>query len=116
MKYKLAIAMALTLMQLAGCANTAIALRSTNSPSMPGSTPAPGNSYSSTAIQADVTPAAFLGLVFLGYIMSGMQDNYRNGNYGTASHMPPELVGDRAVAVRDCSQVLGTLYANLRCN
>lgn len=104
-----------TLILLAGCAGTTIGLRSTNSPSMPGSTPAPVNSYSSAAIQADVTPAAFFGLVFLGYLAASVQDDYLHWRYGSSSRTPPELTEDRGVTWRDCSQPLGPLYANLRC-
>ncbi len=115
MKFKLAIAMAVILMLLAGCASTTIGLRSTNSPSLPGNTPAAGNSYNSAAIQANLTPGAFLGLVFLGYLAAGVHDDYLRWRYGSFSRKPPELAEGRAVAERDCSQPLGPLYANLRC-
>ena len=115
MKFKLAIAVVVIPMLLTGCASTTIGLRSTNSPSMPGSTPAPGSSYSSAAIQADVTPSVFFGLVFLGYLAAGVQDDYLRWRYGSSSRKPPELAEGRAVAERDCSQPLGPLYANLRC-
>jgi hypothetical protein len=115
MKFKLAIAVVVIPMLLTGCASTTIGLRSTNSPSMPGSTPAPGSSYSSAAIQADVTPSVFFGLVFLGYLAAGVQDDYLRWRYGSSSRKPPELAEDRAVVERDCSQPLGPLYANLRC-
>jgi hypothetical protein len=115
MKFKSAITALITPIVLAGCAGTTIGLRSTNSPSLGASAPPPGTSYSSTAIQADVTPGAFLGLAFLGYIFSGMQDNFRHWNFGSSLRKPPELAEDRAVAVRDCSAPLGPLYANLRC-
>jgi hypothetical protein len=115
MRFKSAIAALTTAVLLAGCAGTTIGLRSTNSPSMPGSTSAPWSSYSSAAIQADVTPGAFFGLVFLGYLVAGVQDDYLRWRYGSSSHKPPELAEGRAVAERDCSQPLGPLYANLRC-
>ena len=115
MKFKLAIAVVVIPMLLTGCASTTIGLRSTNSPSMPGSTSAPWSSYSSAAIQADVTPGAFFGLVFLGYLVAGVQDDYLRWRYGSSSRKPPELAEGRAVAERDCSQPLGPLYANLRC-
>lgn len=115
MRFKSATVVLTTTMLLAGCATTAIGLRSTNSPSMPGSTTAPGSSYSSAAIQADVTPAAFIGLVFVGYFVAGVQDDYLRWRYGSSSRKPPELAEGRAVAERDCSQPLGPLYANLRC-
>jgi hypothetical protein len=100
---------------LAGCAATSVGLRSTNSPSMPGSTPAFGSSQGSAAIQADVTPAAFFGLALLGYLAAGIHDDYLRWRYGTSVRTPPDLAEDRAVAERDCSQPLGPLYANLRC-
>jgi hypothetical protein len=115
MKFKPAIAVALIPMLLAGCAGTSIGLRSTNSPSLGGSAPPLGSSYGSAAIQADVSPGAFLGLVFLGYLFSGFPDDYRRWSYGFPSRKPPELAPDRSVVERDCSQPLGPLYANLRC-
>lgn len=111
MKFRLAIAAMVISTLLTGCAGSAIGLRSTNSPSLGGSAPALGSSYSSAAIQAEVTPGAFFGLVFLGYIVTGIQDNYRRWS----SRKPPELAEDRSVVERDCSQPLGPLYANLRC-
>lgn len=115
MRFKSATAALTITLLLAGCANTTIGLRSTNSPSMPGSLPAPGGAYSSAAIQADLTPGAFFGLVFLGYLAAGVRDDYRRWRYGSSSREPPELAEGRAVADRDCSQPLGPLFANLRC-
>lgn len=115
MRFKLALAALATTVLLAGCAGTTIGLRSTNSPSMPGSAPAPGSTYNSAAIQADVTPGAFFGLVFLGYLAAGFQDDYLRWRYGSAAREPPGLAEGRAVAERDCSQPLEPLYANLRC-
>ena len=117
MRFKLAIAVVVIPMLLTGCASTTIGLRSTNSPSLGGSAPPPGSSYSysSVAIQADVSPGAYFGMIFLGYMMTGFQDNYRSWSYGASSRKPPELAEDRAVVERDCSQPLGPLYANLRC-
>ncbi len=115
MKFKLAIAVAVIPILLTGCANTAIGLRSTNSPSLPGNTPASGSFYNSAAIQAEVTPGAFFGLVFLGYLVSGVHEDYLRWRYGSSSRKPQELAEDRAVVERDCSQPLGPLYANLRC-
>lgn len=115
MRFKSAIAALTTTVLLAGCASTTIGLRSTNSPSMPGSTSAVGSSYNSAAIQADVTPGAFLGLVFFGYLAAGVHDDYLRWRYGSSSRKAPDLVEGRAVAERDCSQPLGPLYANLRC-
>ncbi|TAK72386.1 MAG: hypothetical protein EPO19_02070 [Betaproteobacteria bacterium] len=115
MKFKSAIAVVGTTLMLTACAGTAIGLRSTNSPSIPGSTPAIGSSYGSAAIQADVTPGAFFGLVLLGHLVSGVHEDYLRWRYGSSSRKPPELAEDRTIAERDCSQPLGPLYANLRC-
>ncbi len=115
MKFKSAIAVAVITTLLAGCAGTAIGLRSTNSPSMPRSTAALGSSYSSAAIQVDVSPGAFFGMVFLGYLAGSVQDGYRRWSGGASWRKPPELAEGRAIAERDCSQPLGQLYANLRC-
>ncbi len=115
MKFKLAIAVAVIPMLLTGCAGTTIGLHTTNSPSLGGSASPPGSSHNPVAIQAQVSPNAYFGLVVFGYIMTGIQDNYRRWSYGSFSRKPPELAEDRAIAERDCSQPLGQLYANLRC-
>jgi hypothetical protein len=117
MKFKLAIALVVTALLLTGCAGATIGLRSSNSPSLGGGAPPPGSSYSysSVAVQADVSPGAYFGMMFLGYVMTGIQDNYRSWSYGAPLRKPPEMAEDRAVAERDCSQPLGPLYANLRC-
>ena len=115
MKFRLAIALAVIPMLLTGCASTTISLRSTNSPSMLGSAPAPGSFYSSAAIQADVTPGAFFGLVCLGCLAAGVHGDYLGWPSGFSSRKPPELAEGRAIAERDCSEPLGPLYANLRC-
>src|SRR6266568_3409150 len=114
MKFERAIAMTVVFALLAGCASTTVGLHSTNSPSMPGSTPPVGGPHSSVAIQADVRPGAFLGLAFLGYLAAGVHDDYVRWRYGSVSRTPPELAEGRDVAERDCSQPLGPLYANLR--
>lgn len=117
MRFKLAIVAALTPMLFAGCAGANIGLRSTNSPTLAGSVPPPGGSYAygSVGLQAEVSPGAYFGLMFLGYLMSGIHDNERNWSDGSVSRRPPALAEDRAVVERDCSQPLGPLYANLRC-
>ena len=117
MKFKSAIATVVTALLLIGCAGANIGLRSTNSPTLAGSAPAPGSYYygGSVGISADVSPGAYFGLVFLGYMISGIQDNFRSWSYGAYPRKPPEMAEDRAVAERDCSQPLGPLYANLRC-
>ena len=115
MKFKLATAVVIVPSLLIGCASTTIGLRSTNSPSLGTGAPPLVASHSSVAIQADVTPGAFFGLVLLGYIAAGVHDDYLRWRYGSISRTPPELAEDRAVDERDCSQPLGPLYANLRC-
>jgi len=113
MKSRLAAA-AIAAMLLAGCASTGISLSSTNSPSLSGAQ-ATAVSYSSVWVNAEVTPGAFFGLALLGYIVAGVQDDYRRWSSGASWRTAPELVEDRAIAERDCSQPLGPLYANLRC-
>ena len=115
MKFRLAVATALTAMLLTGCAGAAVGLRSTNSPSMGAGVPPPGTSYNSGWIQAEVRPNAYFGLLFLGYVMSGMADTYRHWSDGPGWRRPPELAPDRTVVERDCSLPLGPLDANLRC-
>ena len=115
MKFRLAVALVAATLLLAGCAGTAVGLRSTNSPSMGGSLPPPGTSYSSGWIQAEVRPNGYFGLLFLGYVMTGMVDSYQRWSDGPGWRKPPELAEDRTIEERDCSQPLGPLDANLRC-
>lgn len=117
MKLKPAAALVIASTLSVGCASTTIGLRSSNAPSLGVSAPPPGSSYSqgSVALQADVSPGAFFGLMFLGYVMGGIEDNYRRWAHGASARRPPEMAEDRAVVERDCSQPLGPLYANLRC-
>jgi hypothetical protein len=116
MKFKLAIAGVTTFMLLTGCAGTAVGLSTTNSPSLGGSLPPPGTSYSSAAIQAEVRPNIYFGVLFFGYVMTGVADTYQRWSDGPSWRKPPDLDEGRAIADRDCSQPLGPLYANLRCN
>jgi hypothetical protein len=115
MRFKSATIALIAPMLLAGCAGTAIGLRSTNSPSLGGSAMPPGSSYSSAAIQAELRPGAFFGLAFLGYLAAGAQHDYLSWRYGASSRKAPELAEDRTIAERDCREPLGPLYANLRC-
>ena len=114
MKSSLATAVLIGASLLAGCAGTTIALRSTNSPSMGGALP-PGSSSGSAAIQADVTPAAFIGLLLLGYVAAGVPDHFSGWRYSRAGRDTPQLDEDRAIAERDCSQPMQQPSANLRC-
>ena len=100
---------------LPGCAGTSIGLRSTNSPSLPASAFPAGSSGSPVAIQAEVNPGTYFGLVFLGYIMTAMQGEYPRWRYDPSPGRPPELDEDRSVIERDCSRPLERPYANLRC-
>jgi len=115
MKFRLAIVPLIAAIALAGCAGGNVGLRTGNSSLMRGSALPPGSSYGSAAIHAEVSPNTYLGMVFLGSIMLGIQDDYRHWSGGASGRRPPELAEDRAVAERDCSQPLGPLYANLRC-
>jgi hypothetical protein len=114
MKFKSATAALSAAALLAGCASTSIGLRSTNSPSL-GGAPAAGGSYSTVAINADVSPGAFFGLALLGYLAAAVQNDYRRMSGGPSWRKPPDLVEGRAIAERDCSQPLGQMEANLRC-
>ncbi len=116
MKFSLATAALIGASLLAGCAGTTIALRSSNSPSIGGVLP-PGSSSSSgsVAIQADVTPGAFLGLLLLGYLAAGVHDDYPAWRYARAGRDAPQLAEDRAIAEQDCSQPMQQPSANLRC-
>ncbi len=117
MKFKSAVALAAVFVLLPGCANPTVGLRSGNSPSPGVSAPPPGTSYSSgsLALQANVSPGAYVGMLFLGYLISGAQYNYWRSDDGASTRRPPELAADRSVAERDCSQPVEPLYANLRC-
>ncbi len=99
MKFGLATAALIGASLLAGCAGV-----------LP-----PGGSYSSAAIQADVTPGAFIGVLLLGYLAAGVQGDYLGWRYGRAGRDSPQLAGDRAIAERDCSQPMQQPSANLRC-
>ena len=117
MKLRLAIAAAAGVLLLSACAGSSIGLRSTNSPSIGVSTPPPGSAYysGSVAIQADASPGVYFGMILLGYIMTGIQDNFQTWGYAPYSRRPPEMAEDRAVVERDCTQPLEPQYANLRC-
>lgn len=100
---------------LAGCAGTKVGLRSGSSASMRGSEPAPGTSYSSAVIHAELGPNAYFGLLFFGLFAAGVQDDYLSGSYGPWGRKPPQLAEDRAIAERDCTKPLEPTGANLRC-
>ena len=114
MKFSLATAALIGASLLAGCAGTTIALRSTNSPSIGGALP-PGSSSGSAAIQADVTPGAFIGLLLLGYVAAGVPDDFLGWRYSRAGRDLPQLDENRAIAERDCSRPMQQPSANLRC-
>ena len=115
MKTSLATAVLIGASLLAGCAGATIALRSTNSPPIGALPPGSSSSSGSAAIQAEVTPGAFIGLLLLGYLVAGVPDDYPGWRYGRAGHNPPQLAEDRAIVERDCSQPMQQPSANLRC-
>ena len=114
MKFNLATAALIGAGLVAGCACTTIAVRSTNSPSIGGALP-PGSSSGSAAIQADVTPGAFIGLLLLGYLATGVPDRFSGWRDSRAGRDSPQLDQDRAIAERDCSRPMQQPSANLRC-
>ena len=115
MRIKLALAALIAAVLLPGCASSTFSLRTTNSPSIPTGTLPPVSSYSSLAIQADVSPGAYIGALLFGYLLAGFRDDYRNWRYGRSWRTPPELDKDRSIAERDCSQPMEPPSANLRC-
>ncbi len=114
MKFTPVIAAALVSLLLAGCAGASVGLHTSSVPSMRGSAPAPGASYSSAAIHAEAGSNALFSLLFLGYVAAGMQDDRPGWRYGPVWRAPP-LAEDRNIAERDCSQPFDATSANLRC-
>jgi hypothetical protein len=108
------VASLLAAVALAGCAGGDIGVRSGDASAYHGSPP-PGTSYSTASVRAEVSPGAYLGMVFLGSVIFGMQDDARSRRYGYFSRQPPELAEGRAIAERDCSRPLGPMVENLRC-
>ena len=115
MKFKWSIAAPIVAILLAGCAGASIGVRTGNSSLMDGNPLRPGSSYSSAAIQAEVSPNVYFGMVFLGAVMLGIQDDYRRWSGGASWREPPQLAEDRAIAERDCSRPMEQTSANLRC-
>lgn len=115
MKPALATAVLSAAVLLAGCAGTTIGLHGGNSPTPRGSAPAPGSSYSSAAVQAQVNSNAYFGLLFLGFFAAGVHDDTLGWSYAPAARKPPQLDQDRAIAERDCSRPVEQTSANLRC-
>jgi len=115
MTFKLAIAVLAGATLLAGCASARVGLSSSAPPSMRGSVPPAGTSYTSAVIHAEASPNVYFGLLFLGYFAIGVQDDYRGSGSGSARRNPPQLAEDRAIAERDCSRPMDTPSANLRC-
>src|SRR5512140_1128158 len=114
MKRNAAIAALLACVLLAACAGTSVGLRS-GSPPLRASAPAPGTSYSSAAMHAEVNANAYFGLLFIGAFAAGVEDDYLNWRYGPDGRKPPPLAADRAIDERDCTQPLPAPSANLRC-
>ena len=115
MRFALAIAAPMVAVMLAGCASARIGLDSSAPPSMRGSAPAPGTSYSSAVIRADVGASPWFGLLLFGAFAAAADDHGLNWNQGAAARTPPPLDADRAIADRDCSRPMDEPSANLRC-
>ena len=115
MKIESAVAIALAVLLLAGCASASVGMYSSGVPWTHGSAPTPGSAYGSSTVFVDVDPNGYFGLVFIGLAAAGMQDDYPSRNYGPSARRPPPLAEDRAIAERDCSQPMETPSANLRC-
>jgi hypothetical protein len=114
MKLCPAITTLFTAIALAGCASTSINAAGVT-PSMYGSVPAPGSSYSSGAVFVDVSANGYFALLIMGLIAAGAQDDYLSRNYGPSGRIPPQLDEARAIAERDCSLPMEAPSANLRC-
>ncbi len=114
MKRSAAFAALLACVLLAACAGTTIGLRS-GSPPLRAGAPAPGMSYGTAAMRAEVNANVYFGLLFLGAFAAGVEDDYLSWRYGPGGRKPPPLAADRAIAERDCSQPLPAPSANLRC-
>jgi hypothetical protein len=108
------IAAALAACLLAGCANSLVSIRTTNSPSMPAS-PLAGTSTSGAAFQADLSPGTYFSALFLGYLLGAFRDDGRNRTLGPSWRKPPEPAEERTIIERDCSLPMERPYANLRC-
>ena len=115
MKFIVAIAVLTIAVLLTGCAGGTIGLRTGAPPSMRGSAPPPGSSYSSAVIHAGSHANTYFGLLFIGVFAAGVEDNYLGWHYGPAWRQPPQLAEDRAIAERDCSRPMERPSANLRC-
>lgn len=115
MQLRSGIAASITAVLLAGCAGASVGLRTSAAPSMRGSAPALGSSYSSAAIHAEASANAYFGLLFFGYLAAGVHDSYLSWSDGPAWRKPPPLTENRAIAERDCSRPMETPSANLRC-
>ena len=100
---------------LAGCANTSIQLRSTNSPALPAGIAPPGASYSSAVFQADVGIGAYLSILLFSHLLAGFEDDRRDWRLGSMGRRPPELAEDRNIVDMDCSQPVDEPSENLRC-
>jgi len=114
MKFGLAAAALIGAGLLAGCAGATIGLRSTNSASIDG-VPPPGAFYDSAAVQAEMLPGAFVGVLLLGYFADGIEGNHLDWRDGRGRSNPPPMAEDRTIAERDCSRPMEIPSANLRC-
>lgn len=100
---------------LASCAGARVVLDSSAPPSLRGSAPAPGTSYSSAVIRADVGASPWVGLLFLGAFATAADDRDLKWNQGAAVREPPPLDANRTIAERDCTRPMEAPSANLRC-
>jgi len=103
-----------TAIALAGCASSSFGVAGVT-PSMHGSAPAPGSSYSSAVVFVDARANGYFALLLMGLIAAGAQDAYPGRNYGLSGRPPPPMDEGRAIAERDCSLPMETPSANLRC-
>ncbi|MBE0615544.1 MAG: hypothetical protein IH604_17900 [Burkholderiales bacterium] len=115
MKFRTALAATATTILLAGCAGTAIGLRSGSADGVRGGAPEPGTSYSSAAVNASIGANGYFSLLFLGAMAAGAYDGHSGWGVGPAERKPPQLAEDRSIVERDCSLPMPQTGANLRC-
>jgi len=111
-KLSVAIAASVGAIAVAGCANSAVGVRTG---ALGGSAPAPGGSQSAASIRVQANPNAYFGALLLGSVAIGVHDTYLRGGEGSTSREPPQLDPDRSIVERDCSLPMETPSANLRC-
>ena len=116
MKSKPVMAILISAAVLAGCAGANNTLNAGGPYSTPGIAPAVGTAYSSGFVYGEASSNAYIGVLMLGLVAAGVHDDYLSSTYGTsAARVPPQLLEDRAITERDCSQPMEAPSANLRC-